>query len=144
MDGVRPSQTVPGTYIGAAGDIPWRDVDGRGGKVRVKFFGESPEARPWVMLVWFAPGYSEPSHWHDHDTVYIPTRGAMSIGPEGPVRVGDVRWVRAGTYYGPEAASDEGCEFWLIASGPPGHHPAPPTKAELAALQAQGGVDASA
>ena len=134
MDGVRLSGVVPGTAITALEAVPWEDVDGRGGQVKLKFFGESREKGPWVMLVWFAPGYQEPSHWHDHDTIYIPTRGAMSIGPEGLVRVGEIRWVRAGTYYGPEAASEEGVEFWLISYGPPGHHPASPTPAELAAL----------
>jgi len=52
----------------------------------------------------------------------------MNIGQEGWVRVGDVRWVRAGTYYRPEAAGDEGCEFWLIAYGPPGYHAEAPAK----------------
>jgi len=137
MDGVQPSSVVPGTYIGALADRPWQEVAGRSGKVRTKSFAESPEKGPWVLHVWFAPGYHEPAHWHDFDTIYIPTRGAMSIGAEGLVGVGDVRWVRAGTYYGPEAATDQGCEFWLIASGPPGHHPQPPTPAELAALAAR-------
>ena len=132
--GVQPSQLVPGTFIGAAADLPWTEVADRGGQVRTRFFGESREVGPWITQVWFAPGYSEPPHWHDFDTVYLPTKGAMSIGAEGVVGVGDVRWVRAGTFYGPEAAGEEGCEFWLIAYGPPDLHRAPPTDADRAAL----------
>jgi len=120
---------APRTHIGRPDDLPWVEVADRGGRVQVKFHGEDREVGPWVMQIRFAPGYHEPPHWHDHDTVYIPTRGAMNIGQEGWVRVGDVRWVRAGTYYGPEAAGDEGCEFWLIAYGPPGYHADPPASA---------------
>lgn len=132
MTGVTLSSAVPGTCIATADAMAWSVLDNRGGQVRTKFFGESQDKGPWILLVWFAPGYAEPPHWHDHDTIYIPTRGAMVIGAEGPVRVGDVRWVRAGTYYGPEAAADEGCEFWLISHGPPGYHDRPPTGDELA------------
>lgn len=126
--GVRVSTIVPGTCISRADDVPWEVVADRDGKVRSKFFGEDPEKGPWILLVSFDPGYSEPPHWHDFDTVYIPTRGSMRIGEEGIVGVGDIRWVRAGTYYGPEAAGREGCEFWLIAYGPPGLHTEPPVK----------------
>ncbi len=134
MTEVTLSTVVPGTCITTADSLPWTELDSRDGQVRTKFFGESQELGPWILLVEFAPGYHEPPHWHDHDTIYIPTRGAMVIGPEGPVGVGDVRWVRAGTFYGPEAAADEGCEFWLIAYGPPGYHDGPPTATERAAL----------
>ena len=116
----------PRTHISRPGDAPWREPEGRDGQVRAQFHGLDNEAGPWVMRIQFEPGYSEPAHWHEHDTIYIPTRGALIIEGEGRVGVGDVRWVRAGTYYGPEAASDEGCEFWLIACGPPGYHSEPP------------------
>lgn len=121
-DGVWPSTIVPGTYIGSPDDIPWRELEGRNGQAQVKFFGESRETGPWVSLVSFAPGYSEPPHWHEFDTVYIPIKGAMTIGSEGEMRAGQVRWVRAGTYYGPETATGEGCEFWLISAGFPALH----------------------
>lgn len=124
--GVLASTTIPGTYIGSPDDIPWRDVEGRSGQVRSKFFGESPETGPWVYLISFAPGYSEPAHWHDFDTVYVPIKGSMTIGAEGRLEAGQVRWVRAGTYYGPEAAEQDGCDFWLIAAGHPGLHYEPP------------------
>jgi len=128
--GVDVSKMVPGTFIGSIEDIPWQEVPDRDGQVRIKFFGENNETGPWVLLTWFAPGYSEPHHWHDHDTIYIPTRGSMIIGEEGVLGVGDIRWVRAGTYYGPEAAGDEGCEFWLIAYGEPGYHRQPPAQVD--------------
>lgn len=120
------SSIVPGTYVGHLDDMDWQEVPDRDGQVRIKFFGENEEKGPWVMHVWFAPGYHEPPHWHDFDTIYIPTKGEMVIGAEGRVGVGDIRWVRAGTFYGPEAASDAGCEFWLIAYGPPAYHNEPP------------------
>jgi hypothetical protein len=47
--------------------------------------------------------------------------GEMSVGDEGAFGAGDVRWVRAGTFYGPEVAGADGCELLLISSGgPPG------------------------
>ena len=116
---------LPGTFIGDPRGRPWTEVPDRAGRVRVKFMGEDRERGPWITLVSFDPGYSEPPHRHDFDTIYIPTRGTMSIGEEGRVGVGQVRWVRAGTFYGPEAAGDQGCEFWLIAYGPPGYHREP-------------------
>ena len=36
---------------------------------------------------------------------------------EGSFHVGDIRWVKAGTVYGPEWAGPEGCEVFLIAAG---------------------------
>jgi hypothetical protein len=33
-----------------------------------------------------------------------------------------VRWVRAGTFYGPETAGPDGCEFILIGAGNPTMH----------------------
>jgi len=38
----------------------------------------------------------------------------LTVGAEGVYRVGDIRWVRAGTYYGPEVAGPDGCEFILV------------------------------
>lgn len=116
----------PATFIGSPDAIEWTELEGRDGQIRTKFFGENREVGPWVLLVSFAPGYSEPAHWHDFDTVYIPVKGEMIIEGEGVLRAGDVRWVRGGTYYGPETAGAEGCEFWLVGYGPPGlHHERP-------------------
>lgn len=126
IQGVLASAIVPGTYIGSPENVPEREVEGRNGQVRSRFFGESIENGPWVFLISFAPGYSEPPHWHDFDTVYVPVKGGMTIGAEGLLEAGQVRWVRGGTYYGPEAAGEDGCQFWLIAAGPPGLHYDPP------------------
>jgi len=93
-------------------EVPWEVLASHDG-VSVKPLGESPEAGPPVMQVRFEPNYVEPSHWHRVDTLYVITAGELVVGAEGVYRVGDVRWVRAGTYYGPEAAGPDGCEFLL-------------------------------
>ena len=93
-------------------DVPWQVLDTRDG-VSVKPLGESSDAGPPVMQVRFEPNYVEPPHWHKVDTLYVITAGELSVGAEGVYRVGDVRWVRAGTYYGPEEAGPDGCEFLL-------------------------------
>jgi hypothetical protein len=97
-------------------DTEWQTPDGFPG-VGMKFLGESLEAGPYVLLVRHPPNYIEPKHWHEADTVYIFTAGEMRVEDEESYRPGDVRWVRAGTYYGPETAGPDGCEFYLIGAG---------------------------
>ena len=87
--------------------------------VKVKFMGESWEKGPWIVPNRFGPNVKAESHAHNHDTVYVVTKGTMTFndgsGWYGP---GDVRWVRANTMYGPEEAGPEGCEFVLVSPGP--------------------------
>ena len=79
------------------------------------------ETGPWLLHVRLEAGTSIPAHWHTSDTIYVITAGELSVGDEGAYRVGDVRWVRAGTFYGPEVAGADGCELLVISSGgPPG------------------------
>jgi len=93
-------------------DLAWAPQEGHDG-VFVRFLGESPEAGPPAMHVRFVANHVEPPHWHNVDTLYVITAGEFVVGTEGVYRVGDVRWVRAGTYYGPETAGPDGCEFVL-------------------------------
>jgi hypothetical protein len=107
-------------------DVDWQPVEGYP-DVSMKFLGDSMEEGPWAMQIRFAPGYVEAAHWHEADTFYIVTTGELRVGDEGTYRPGDVRWVRAGTFYGPETAGPEGCEFILIGAGNPTMHYEPPT-----------------
>ena len=75
-----------------------------------------------VFYVRIAPNAATPVHWHPSDTVYIVRRGELRVPGEETYREGDVRWVRAGTVYGPEAAGPEGCEFYWISCGPFGSY----------------------
>ena len=63
------------------------------------------------------PNYVGKVHWHPADTVYVVRRGQFTVDGEGTYEVGDIRWVKAGTVYGPEGAGPEGCEVMLIAAG---------------------------
>lgn len=70
-----------------------------------------------VLIFTFPPNYVGKVHWHPADTVYVVRRGQFLVDGEGSYEVGDVRWVKAGTPYGPERAGPEGCEVMLIAAG---------------------------
>ena len=70
-----------------------------------------------VLTFTFPPGYVGKVHWHPADTVYVVRRGQFIVEGEGTYEVGDLRWVKAGTVYGPESAGPDGCEVMLIAAG---------------------------
>jgi hypothetical protein len=106
-------------------DVPWEPVEGFPG-VAMKFLGESLDVGPWVLQVRHPPDYVEARHCHEADTVYVITAGEMAVPGEGTYRPGDVRWVRAGTFYGPEAAGPSGCEFLIIGAGRPDMRFEPP------------------
>ena len=106
-------------------EVDWQPVEGFP-NVWMKFLGDSLEDGPWVLQVRHGPNYEEPKHWHEADTVYIFTAGEMRVGDEGTYRPGDVRWVRARTFYGPETAGPDGCEFILVGAGNPMMHYEPP------------------
>jgi mannose-6-phosphate isomerase-like protein (cupin superfamily) len=89
------------------------------GIIETQFLGESWEKGPWIVPNRFPPNCRADKHSHNHDTVYLVTKGTMSFNDgSGWYRAGDVRWVRAGVEYGPEEAGPEGCEFILISYGP--------------------------
>ncbi|HEV8297567.1 MAG TPA: cupin domain-containing protein [Acidimicrobiales bacterium] len=80
-----------------------------------------------VLTFTLPPNYVGKLHWHPADTVYVVRRGQFIVEGEGTYEVGDIRWVKAGTPYGPEAAGPDGCEVMLIAAGSfplPTHDPA--------------------
>ena len=70
-----------------------------------------------VLIFTLPPDYVGKVHWHPADTVYVIRRGQFTVEGEGTYEVGDIRWVKAGTAYGPEGAGPEGCEVMLIAAG---------------------------
>jgi hypothetical protein len=70
-----------------------------------------------VLTFTLPPNYVGKRHWHPADTVYVIRRGQFTVAGEGTYEVGDIRWVKAGTPYGPEGAGPEGCEVMLIAAG---------------------------
>ncbi len=70
-----------------------------------------------VLTFTFPPNYVGKVHWHPTDTVYVIRRGQFIVEGEGIFEVGDIRWVKAGTPYGPEAAGPDGCEVMLIGAG---------------------------
>jgi len=92
----------------------------------------SDECDHVVMTFEFPPHYAGVVHSHPHDTVYIVRRGQFIVDGEGAFEVGDMRWVKAGTPYGPERAGPDGCEVILITWGsfPPenGDPDNPPTR----------------
>ena len=63
-----------------------------------------------VLTFELPPNYVGKVHWHPADTVYVVRRGQFTVEGEGTYEVGDIRWVKAGTAYGPEGAGPEGCE----------------------------------
>jgi hypothetical protein len=80
-----------------------------------------------VLIFELPPDHRGRVHWHPTDTVYVVRRGQFIVDGEGAYEVGDVRWVKAGTVYGPETAGPEGCEVMLIGAGRfplPTHDPA--------------------
>jgi hypothetical protein len=70
-----------------------------------------------VLTFTLPSNYVGKVHWHPADTVYVVRRGQFTVEGEGTYEVGDIRWVKAGTAYGPEGAGPEGCEVMLIAAG---------------------------
>ena len=70
-----------------------------------------------LMTFEFPPHYAGVVHSHPEDTVYIVRRGQFIVDGEGTFEVGDMRWVKAGTSYGPERAGPDGCEVILITKG---------------------------
>lgn len=70
-----------------------------------------------VLTFAFPPNYVGKVHWHPADTVYVVRKGQFIVEGEGTYEVGDIRWVKAGTVYGPEQSGPEGCEVMLVAAG---------------------------
>jgi hypothetical protein len=97
-------------------DVPWQEVPGYP-EVSMRLLSDDLETGPPAVQFRFSPNYIEQPHWHASDTLYVITAGEFVVENEGTYRPGDVRWVRAGTFYGPETAGPAGCEFILAALG---------------------------
>ena len=76
-----------------------------------------PDCDLAVLIFTFPPNYVGKVHSHPADTVYVIRRGEFIVEGEGTFKVGDIRWVKSGTAYGPESAGPEGCEVMLIGAG---------------------------
>jgi hypothetical protein len=76
-----------------------------------------PECDLSVLIFTLPPNYVGRRHSHPTDTVYVIRRGEFIVAGEGTFHVGDIRWVKAGTAYGPEGAGPEGCDVMLIGAG---------------------------
>lgn len=97
--------------------IPAQLIDGSTPAIELKpLVGEGCDL--CVMTFAFPPHYAGVEHSHPEDTVYLVRRGEFIVDGEGTYLPGDMRWVKAGTMYGPERAGAEGCEVILITSGP--------------------------
>ncbi len=84
----------------------------------VELFPLTGDACDLACLVFkFPPNYVGTRHSHPADTLYIVRKGVFNVEGEGAYKVGDIRWVKANTVYGPETAGPEGCEVILIAHG---------------------------
>lgn len=105
-------------WMGDPDEFPWVGVENQPG-VYSRFLGEDLERGPWVVQVKLDPNVQGSAHWHEVDTVYVVTQGSLSFGFGDRVcHAGELRWCRAGYFYGPETAGPEGCEFYLVGSGP--------------------------
>jgi hypothetical protein len=107
------------SWGGDPDSIPWTALERPGSWMRE--LGDGVEDGPWIVQIRFEPNAVVPVHWHKCDTVYLIHEGSMSFGPDAAgndkmYRAGDIRWVRAGYYYGPETAGPDGCTFTLIGS----------------------------
>ncbi|MGE0307070.1 MAG: cupin domain-containing protein [Acidimicrobiia bacterium] len=78
--------------------------------------------QPFMLLVTFPPNHVVNSHWHGSDCFYLVSKGSMTVGEEGEYKPGDIRWVKGGTYYGPEVMGADGCTFMLIGVGDSAAH----------------------
>ena len=125
---------APQSIIHIADVRPAERVDGTPPAITLRpLTGEACDLT--VLIFTFPPGYVGKVHWHPADTVYVVQRGQFIVEGEGTYEVGDIRWVKAGTAYGPEAAGPDGCDVMLIGAGRfplPTYDPAvdpPPTTA---------------
>jgi len=110
------AQMGAGAQVGAGAQMgagTQGGANGRGGADEQAGADEQGLVGPSVIHVRFRPHYEERPHWHPVDTLYVITQGELTVGNEGTYRVGDIRWVRGGTFYGPEIAGPDGCEFLL-------------------------------
>ena len=106
----------PRTVIHIA-DVPLAEFTGEGMPTISLQPLTGPDCDVTALIFTFPPNYTGKVHWHPTDTIYVVRRGQFIVAGEGTFEVGDIRWVKAGTAYGPEAAGPDGCEVMLIGAG---------------------------
>jgi hypothetical protein len=82
---------------------------------------------PWIVEARHPAASVSPAHYHPFDVVYLYTGGSVSMAAEpGQVgaairstsyRAGDLRFVKAGTVYGPETTGPDGSQFYTFTFG---------------------------
>ena len=85
------------------------------------------EEDPWIVEAKHPATSVSPAHYHPFDVVYLYTGGSVSMAAEpGQVgsarqpttyRAGDLRFVKAGTVYGPETTGADGSLFYTFTFG---------------------------
>ncbi len=93
-------------------DVSWRDPGDwqQGEKLRyvMERIGLDPEGGTGVLVVEYEPGCKVDVHYHDCDYCSIVVEGSIEIS-HVIHKVGEMRFVKAGTVYGPLIAGPEGC-----------------------------------
>ena len=93
-------------------DVTWRDpgewTQGEGLQYVMERIGLEPEGGTGVLVVKYDPGCKVEVHYHDCDYCSIVVEGSIEIS-HVMHGVGDMRFVKAGTVYGPLIAGPEGC-----------------------------------
>ncbi len=119
-----PEGSLPPNSVIHLDDLPWHGwIDPRTNERAPGMYSKvvvDPRSRNSAALVHMQPEYSGGSHWHPSDTLYIIRSGELHLEGEGIYRPGDVRWVRGGTGYAPEASGSEPMEMFVISFGPGG------------------------
>mgnify|MGYP000927461872 FL=1 len=84
---------------------------------------------PWIVEARHPATSVSPAHYHPFDVVYLYTAGSVSMAsepgqPEAGIQpttytAGDLRFVKAGTVYGPETTGPDGSLFYTFTLGLP-------------------------
>ena len=82
---------------------------------------------PWIVEARHPAASVSPAHYHPFDVVYLYTGGSVSMAAEpgqlGAAKqpttytAGDLRFVKAGTVYGPETTGPDGSLFYTFTFG---------------------------
>ena len=82
---------------------------------------------PWIVEARHPATSVSPAHYHPSDVIYLYTGGSVSMSAEpGQIgearqptsyRAGDLRFVKAGTVYGPETTGPDGSQFYTFTFG---------------------------
>jgi hypothetical protein len=87
--------------------LDWQGLDERVQSALVEFGDPTGDQRPVAMFIRYAPGITVRPHAHDTDYCSIVMQGEVEVARKLH-RAGSVRFVSAGTTYGPLVAGPEG------------------------------------